>query len=285
MMIKNILNLRYGIQEEFIVDNKLAEISKNKNIISLKDLKEKNIDDMIVLLTSDMEGIYSEIRAQLMEVVDISKIIDVFSYSMYFDKEMYYEVTDFKHPRIMALEAAAREIYYNHVDGAIAECGVYKGWFADYMSRFMPDRKLYLFDTFSGFDDRDITEQEQNDSGQFRKVSNLNDTSVEIALSNIGYRANAVVRKGYFPDTAVGLENERFAFVSLDTDLYKPILAGLDFFWSKLNPGGYIFVDDLRHPQLLGVRKAVIEFCKREGIGYMSLPDGSGATAVISKPL
>ena len=285
MMIKNILNLRYGIQEEFIVDNKLAEISENKNIISLKDLKEKNINDMIVLLTSDMEGIYSEIRAQLMEVVDISKIIDVFSYSMYFDKEMYYEVTDFKHPRIMALEAAAREIYYNHVDGAIAECGVYKGWFADYMSRFMPDRKLYLFDTFSGFDDRDITEQEQNDSGQFRKVSNLNDTSVEIALSNIGYRANAVVRKGYFPDTAVGLENERFAFVSLDTDLYKPILAGLDFFWSKLNPGGYIFVDDLRHPQLLGVRKAVIEFCKREGIGYMSLPDGSGATAVISKPL
>ena len=44
-------------------------------------------------------------------------------------------------------------------------------------------------------------------------------------------------------------------------------------------------MDDLRHPQLLGVRKAVIEFCKREGIGYMSLPDGSGATAVISKPL
>ncbi len=285
-MIKNILNLRYGIQEEYIVDNKLSEISNNKNIISLKDLKEKNIDDMIILLTSDMNNIYSEIRKQLMEVVDIEKIVDVFSYSVYFDKDMYYNVTDFKDdPRLMALESAAREIYYNHVDGAIAECGVYQGGFANYMSRFMPDRKLYLFDTFSGFDDRDITPQEQIDSGRFRREHMHDDTSVELTLSNIGYCTNAVVRKGYFPDTAIGLEEEKFAFVSLDTDLYKPILAGLEFFWPRLNPGGYIFVDDFRHPLLLGVRKAVIEFCKREGIGYMSLPDGTDATAVISKPL
>ena len=56
------------------------------------------------------------------------------------------------------------------------------------------------------------------------------DTSVEFVLENIGYRANCIIRKGWFPETTTGLENEKFAFVHLDTDLYKPILAGLKFF-------------------------------------------------------
>lgn len=285
ILIKDILNKRYGILEEYIVDNRLAEISNDKKVISLKDIEKIDLKDKLVLLTSDNEEIYSEIRYQLMQYVDLKYIVDVFSYSMYFDREMYYAVTDFRHPRLAALEAAAREIYNNEVRGAIAECGVYRGWFANYMSRFMPDRKLYLFDTFSGFDRRDIDADEEKMSNKFREKTNLDDTTVEVALNNIAYRANAVVRKGYFPETAVGLENEKFAFVSLDTDLYKPILAGLEFFWPRLSPGGCIFVDDLRHPELLGVRKAIIEFCKKESIGYLSIPDGTDATAVIVKPL
>lgn len=285
MMIKRILNERFGIEEQYILDNGLAGIAENKKIKPVNYLSEIDMDEMLVLLTSDNEGIYSEIRFQLMKYVRLEKIIDVFSYSMYFDPKVYYDTTDFRHPRISALEAVSREIYYNKIEGAIAECGVYRGKFANHMSRFMPDRKLYLFDTFSGFDSRDIDEKEEELSYKYRSKNNLDDTSAEVALSNIAYRANVIVRKGYFPDTAIGLEEERFAFVSLDTDLYKPILAGLEFFWPRLSPGGVIFVDDLRHPELLGVRKAVIEFCRRESIGYMSLPDGTDATAVISKPL
>ena len=62
-----------------------------------------------------------------------------------------------------------------------------------------------------------------------------------MALVNILYRTNTVVIEGYFPETTVGLEDERFAFVSLDTDLYKPIYEGLKFFYPRLNPGGIIF--------------------------------------------
>lgn len=127
--------------------------------------------------------------------------------------------------------------------------------------------------------------QELQESKKLREASNLRDGSVELTLKRMMWRVNAVIKQGYFPDTAVGLEGEKFAFVSLDTDLYKPILAGLEFFLPRLSLGGYIFVDDLRHPNLRGVRRAVMEFCKREKIGYMSLPDGSDATAVICKPL
>ena len=37
---------------------------------------------------------------------------------------------------------------------------------------------------------------------------------------------------------------EKFAFVSLDTDLYKPTLAGLEFFWPRMSKGGFIFIHD-----------------------------------------
>ncbi|MDR1267790.1 MAG: TylF/MycF family methyltransferase [Holosporales bacterium] len=49
-----------------------------------------------------------------------------------------------------------------------------------------------------------------------------------------------VFRKGYFPDTAASDADEKFAFVSLDTDLYQPIHAGLEFFYPRLHEGGHL---------------------------------------------
>lgn len=36
---------------------------------------------------------------------------------------------------------------------------------------------------------------------------------------------------------------------------------------------------------MLGVRKAIVEFCQKEKIGYVSIYDGIDTTAVIAKPL
>lgn len=239
---------------------------------------------MTVLLSSDHEQIYSDIRSQLMNVVNMEQVIDVFSYSMYFDKEIYSEPKYLKDTRYAALEVAAREIYHNHVYRAIAECGVYRGNFSCMMSRLMPDRKLYLFDTFEGFDEKDNTGvSDENfafnsalDSFDFRN------TSVQLVLNKIGSYIDTVVRKGYFPETAKGLEEETFDFVSLDTDIYKPILSGLEFFWPRLSRGGYIFIHDFA--SLPGVRRAVFEFCQRTHIGYVRLPD-INHSIVLSKPL
>ena len=281
IMVKQILSECFGIKDPIIIDNGLSKF--NENIHELSVLSKYNLDEYTILLTSDNENCYSEIREQLMEYATVEQFVDLFSFSMYFDPDVYYDRPYYTHHRLIALETAAKEIYRNNIVGDIAECGVYKGSFANHMSRLIPDRKLYLFDTFSGFDDRDIEGDEKKDSWEFRRNQNLDDTSVELALGNIGYKANAIVRKGYFPDTAKGLEDCRFAFVSLDTDLYKPIYSGLKFFYSRLNPGGYIFVDDLGHRQLLGVRKAILDFCEEEHIGYIPVYDGTDETAIITK--
>ena len=63
--------------------------------------------------------------------------------------------------RYGALALIAEEINKNGIEGALAELGVFQGTFAALLNKIFPERKLYLFDTFDGFDNRDIlTERE-----------------------------------------------------------------------------------------------------------------------------
>lgn len=143
-----------------------------------------------------------------------------------------------------------------NVDGDIAELGVYRGNTAWQLNELFPDRKLYLFDTFKGFDARDLREE---DAGSM----DFSDTSAEEVLRRMAHPESCIVREGYFPDTTAGLGDLRFALVSLDPDLYQPTLAGLEFFYPKMNPGGMIIVHDYDNRQFEGVRKAVEEYEKR----------------------
>lgn len=46
----------------------------------------------------------------------------------------------------------AQVINSYHLNGCVAEAGVFQGNFAKVINANFPDRKLYLFDTFEGFD-------------------------------------------------------------------------------------------------------------------------------------
>ena len=46
---------------------------------------------------------------------------------------------------------------------------------------------------------------------------------------------NCIVKRGVFPESAEGCTEERFAFVSIDADLYNPIYEGLNFFYPRLS--------------------------------------------------
>lgn len=181
--------------------------------------------------------------------------------------------------RISTLELAVREIYEKQVAGAVAELGVYKGEFAKYLNAAFPDRRLYLFDSFEGFSDRDSTiDRNQNFS---TGDQNFSDTSVSLVLGKMKHRDNCIVKKGWFPESLQGLE-ETFCFVSLDADLYKPIYDGLEYFYPRLSKGGYIFVHDYNNNLYAGAKQAVREFCEKMNIGYTPISDSWG-TVVIAK--
>ena len=67
------------------------------------------------------------------------------------------------------------------ITGAFAELGVHKGVTAKAIHLMDVDRKLYLFDTFNGFDPRDLAVESQQ--GNKFDPSNFSDTEVEIVTS------------------------------------------------------------------------------------------------------
>jgi O-methyltransferase len=182
--------------------------------------------------------------------------------------------------RLSSFDLIVDEIEKNNVPGDVAEVGVYKGDFAVVMNGAFPGRKLYLFDTFEGFDASDKeTERGLGSKGYGRDFS---DTSVEEVLKLMPGPDRCIVRKGFFPQTAAGLEDTRFSFVSIDTDLYAPVLAGLEFFYPRLSPGGYIFVHDYNNDLFPGAKLAVREFCSKNTASFVPITDRYG-TAVFSR--
>ena len=180
--------------------------------------------------------------------------------------------------RHKTLELCSNEIRVNNVEGNIAELGVYKGDFAIKLNELFPDRRLYLFDTFNGFDPRDFGK----DKSKFlTEEQDFSDTNIEMVLKRMKHPENCIFKKGYFPDTAMDI-HDSFSFVSIDADLYEPILKGLEFFYSRLEKNGYIFVHDFNNMYYKGAREAVIEFCLKNKIGYVPIPD-TGGSVIITK--
>ncbi|MCD7990255.1 MAG: class I SAM-dependent methyltransferase [Clostridia bacterium] len=161
--------------------------------------------------------------------------------------------------RSATLKRLAERIHGQGLQGNIAELGVFKGDTAWKLNALFPQQRLFLFDTFEGFDARDINEEKRKGCS-FAAEGEFSDTSEQAVLDRLPFPDQAVIRRGYFPDTAAGLEQERFYLVSLDADLYAPILSGLIFFYPRLVPGGMILLHDYNNERFRGARQAVEEF-------------------------
>lgn len=139
----------------------------------------------------------------------------------------------------------------------VAEAGVFQGEFAKYINSFYSDRKIHLFDTFEGFSDSDVHKEKGLSSAA---VGNYSNTDVELVLRKLSHPENAVIHKGYFPQTAEGIIS-KFCYVNLDMDLYQPTLEGLRFFAPKMVKGGVISVHDYFWGGYeKSIKKAVHEF-------------------------
>jgi len=183
--------------------------------------------------------------------------------------------------RISNLELCAYEIINNNIEGDIAELGVFKGDFARKLNQAFKDRPLHLFDTFEGFDQRDIKEEVD------RKIDTPDKTfpgsNTDLVKAKMPYPEKVHFHKGYFPDTTIDFSDRKFAFVSLDVDLYLPTKEGLNYFYPRLSDGGYIFIHDFHSRNFPGCGIAVREFIKSHRVSYVPLSD-QGGSVIITKP-
>jgi len=175
--------------------------------------------------------------------------------------------------RLATLELLCRRLV--EVPGAAAELGVYRGFFARCINLLLPERKLYLFDSFEGFG------EEANASEAFQ-AAHAN-TTIEKVLAIMPHRSMVTVKPGFFPESLNGME-ERFCLVSLDVDFKQATLDGLRYFWPRLEKGGYLMLHDWGSPSLPGVAQAVKIYEEEIGHAIPGIPlCDVGGTLVLCK--
>ena len=138
------------------------------------------------------------------------------------------------------------------IPGDIAEVGVYKGGSAKIICSAKGDKALHLFDTFEGLpkvDDIDMVWPFYE--GKFA-------ASYDDVKNYLKHDKNVHFYKGIFPDTSDPVKDKKFSMVNLDVDCYESTKLCLEFFYSRMNPGGIILSHDYINAP--GVKKAFDDF-------------------------
>ena len=164
------------------------------------------------------------------------------------------------------------------LSGDVAELGVYKGNTAFLLAQLARrlGRTAYLFDTFESLPECDFVDV---DSMIIDRKNDFVDTSLEAVQRLVG-TSNVEIVAGYFPKSITHASMmTRYALVHLDCDLYAPTRAGLEFFYPKLVPGGFLIIHDYMSLYWNGVEKAVNEFFADKPERFVPIPDKSGTIA------
>ena len=155
------------------------------------------------------------------------------------------------------------------LDGAIADCGVYKAastvGMALYMRQGGIQKRIYAFDSFRGFEAESVVKDMklggiQNEDRHEYGFSNTSLDEVNRKIRRFGIN-NIHLVPGYFSESFKAFpKNVRFSFVHLDVNLYDSYRESLEFFYPKVERGGIILFDEYNDPPWPGCNKAVDEF-------------------------
>jgi hypothetical protein len=179
-------------------------------------------------------------------------------------------------PRLYALILNIKQVLDENIIGDMAELGVYRGNSAAVLAYYARIylRRVLLFDTFEGFDQRDLVGADESKANEFA------DTSLDHVRGLVGDKDVRFVQ-GRFPQSIPReLYASRFCLAHIDCDLYEPAKAGLEFFYPRLSPGGLLIVHDYANPHWDGIKRAVDEYCREIPERPLVFGDKSGTVMI-----
>lgn len=265
-IIKQCQELHFDIHKILFLYNNILTKDINQNYELAEDILGKKYADII------------RNRYQLVRNISRYEVIQAIDKNLY-DLSLYKK----DYVRVKTLELVAEEIRENGIYGAVAELGVYKGDFSCCINILFPDRKLYLFDTFDGFEKKEADFERTNGSCNEVFIDAFKNVNLNNILKKMKYPDNIEIKQGLFPATTEGVE-EKFAFVSLDVDFEESTLNGLKYFYPRLSEGGYMFIHDYNYGYFDCIRRAIRRYEKDNNIRLRKIPicDAIG-TVVIAK--
>ena len=233
------------------------------------------ISDPEILRSTEYDVIY---LGTLMGLNEVQEQLQGLNVSMQKLDKTYVEIS--VRSKILFIKRLSERLKKEKTNGSIAEAGVFRGEFAKELNTYFPDRKLYLFDTFEGFDERDFKYEDK--PSMTKDAEHLRRTSEDIVYRKMPNKEMVEIRKGYFPKTTEEIE-DTFVFVNLDMDLYRPTIEGLRFFYPRMEVGGVIMIHDYFTEIYPNIEKAVDDFEQEIGTRLYKIPIGDDISMAIIK--
>lgn len=160
--------------------------------------------------------------------------------------------------------------------GAFAEFGVYRGGCA-YMilseAKLRPDQEFYLFDTFAGIPDTNLTQSEEQ-AGFGGRLADTSLAHIEKVLGKWGRQIRTV--EGDVFETLEVTETGPLAFCHLDLNASAPSLRALQYAYDRLLPAGIIVMDDYTQHEFSEQRNVVDGFFADKPEVPLAMPTGQG---------
>lgn len=178
--------------------------------------------------------------------------------------------------RIYTLLRAAK--LASRVEGDFVECGVNNGGCSKSVIAYLGadtfrDRKFYLFDTYQGLVDSQLTDSERSKwsvpDGYYPNV-------LEKVRQNFKDDEFSQIVVGAVPDTLSEFKGDKVAYVHIDMNVALPEVEAFRFFWPKLSSGGVVVFDDYGFPSHVEQQRGLDAVARDFGVEIMMLPTGQG---------
>ena len=167
--------------------------------------------------------------------------------------------------------------------GSFVECGVNTGIMSlavcEYIDFNATDKDFYLFDTFNGIPESQMTEAER--ANRVRENLAMYEECFERTKNNFRPFPRARLVRGLVPDTLSTVSIDQVCYLSIDMNIVVPELAAMEFFWDKLVPGATVIIDDYGWANFQLQQEAHDRFAATKGVPILLLPTGQG---VMIKP-
>ena len=160
--------------------------------------------------------------------------------------------------------------------GNFAEFGSYRGGCAAMIlstCQLPPERRFYLFDTFTGLPEEQLTRRERrrNLGGHYADTSREH---VESLLRE--WREIIEIREGDVFDTLPATETGELSLVHMDLNASAPTEAALEYAYPRMVPGAILVLDDYGGWRFEDQRRVIDEFFSDNPEGVTALPTGQG---------
>jgi hypothetical protein len=174
------------------------------------------------------------------------------------------------------------------VPGNFVECGVFRGDMSWVLTEMVDLRsagkRLYLYDTFFGFDGRYSTEDDFPEAPQvFRRIDDeyKEPQIYEFVVKRFAKKPYVKVIRGVVPDVLLEGAPDKIAMMHIDMNSPAAERSALEVLFDRISHGGVIIFDDYGWILHRKQKEAIDTFMNDRGHFVLELPTGQGLSIIL----